>query len=173
MARGRTIGDSAVPGPSGPLSLKMIHRIIFRALRAPKTCARRILLLDLSGRTGLRTITNNLRLKLEGHKESFRAEENRRRFCFSLRQQLLRRQTQVFCFSFDSKEKRIPSPVNRLRISSRSSQTAATGPRPYRSADNIARRRCADWGRNRWPHPALRPLRRSAAPAGPERGTWG
>ncbi len=34
--------------------------------------------------------------------------------CFSLRQQLLRRQTQVFCFSFDSKEKRIPFPVKFL-----------------------------------------------------------
>ena len=31
------IGASAGPGPTGPLSLKMIHRIIFRALRAPKT----------------------------------------------------------------------------------------------------------------------------------------
>ncbi|MBQ7520219.1 MAG: hypothetical protein IJU12_07865, partial [Clostridia bacterium] len=32
--------------------------------------------------------------------------------CFSLRLQLLRRQTQVFCFSFDAKEKRIPPPSN-------------------------------------------------------------
>ena len=28
------------------------------------------------------------------------------RLCFSLRLQLLRRETQVFCFSFDAKEKR-------------------------------------------------------------------
>ena len=44
-----------------------------RGLRGLELCARRILLRDLSGRTGLKATTNNLRLKLEGHKESFRA----------------------------------------------------------------------------------------------------
>jgi len=34
-----------------------------------------------------------------------------------LRQLLLRRQTQVFCFSFDAKEKRTPSPVKFLFVS--------------------------------------------------------
>ena len=36
------------------------------------------------------------------------------RLYFSLCQLLLRRQTQVFCFSFDAKEKRIPSLVKFL-----------------------------------------------------------
>ena len=38
------------------------------------------------------------------------------RLYFSLCQQLLRRQTQVFCFSFDSKEKRTPFPVKFLFV---------------------------------------------------------
>ena len=41
----------------------------------PQTCARRLRLLDLTGRTRLDTITSNLRLKLRCCKESFRAEE--------------------------------------------------------------------------------------------------
>ena len=35
-AEEKNSGAELDPGPSGPLSLKMIHRIIFRALRAPR-----------------------------------------------------------------------------------------------------------------------------------------
>ena len=36
VAEEKNSGAELDPGPSGPLSLKMIHRIIFRALRAPR-----------------------------------------------------------------------------------------------------------------------------------------
>ena len=36
VAEEENSGAELDPGPSGPLSLKMIHRIIFRALRAPR-----------------------------------------------------------------------------------------------------------------------------------------
>ena len=36
VAEEKNSGAELDPGPSGPLSLKMIHRIIFLALRAPR-----------------------------------------------------------------------------------------------------------------------------------------
>ena len=66
------------PGPFGPLYAESLPPAAFRALRALLLCAKGLRPLDSTGRTNLKTTTNNLRLKLERRKESFRAEENQR-----------------------------------------------------------------------------------------------
>ena len=133
------------PGPFGPLYAESLPPAAFRALRALLLCAKGLRPLDSTGRTNLKTTTNNLRLKLERRKESFRAEETRRqsgenefthflrpdagfrcapcstacqqswlpgsgglRLCFSLRLQLLRRQTQPFLVLFRASKENAP-----------------------------------------------------------------
>ncbi len=143
--------QASAPGPAwirglpARFPLKMIHRIIFRALQAPGPILAnqlennikqfapetRASQRELPGRRKPAAVRKNEFTHFLRPDAGFRCGwlpgSGGLRFRFSLRQLLLRRQTQVFCFSFDSKEKRTPFPVKFLffGVSFSSDQRAA------------------------------------------------